>query len=71
VSEASTLQNALVPQGIRAAVPSDLEAVEALLKPLADKGVLAPRSREQLGAELQHYTLLERDGRVRRFRVRV
>ena len=40
-------------QGIRDAVPSDLEGVAALLAPLEDAGILKPRSREALLAELK------------------
>ena len=53
------------PQGIRGALPQDLRSIEALLKPLEEKGILAPRSRPQLIQDLPHFRVAERDGKVR------
>ena len=51
-------------QGIRGALPQDLRSIEALLKPLEEKGILAPRSRPQLIQDLPHFRVAERDGKV-------
>lgn len=37
----------------------DLEGVAELLAPLEQKGILKPRSREQLKAELPHFTVID------------
>lgn len=49
-------QRDLMPwQGIRDAVPGDAEGVAALLAPLEDAGILKPRTRQALLAELEWY----------------
>lgn len=50
---------------MRAAVKEDLEGIADLLAPLEQKGILKPRSREQLKAELPHYTVIEREVPIR------
>lgn len=54
----------LLAQGIRAAEPQDIVALQALLKPLEDKGILLGRSQEQLTAELHLFTVTCRESKV-------
>lgn len=49
---------------IRSATIDDVGGILALIKPLEDSGVLIQRSRESLESEIQHFTLIERDGLV-------
>ena len=49
-------------EGIRQAQPSDVRAIEELLKPLEDDGILVPRSRDQLEKDIPNCHLLTRDG---------
>lgn len=51
-------------QGIRGAVPQDLIAIQALLLPLEEKGILAPRSNAQLLSDLRFFRVAERDANV-------
>ena len=51
-------------QGIRGAVPQDLAAIQALLLPLEQKGILAPRSDAQLLSDLRFFRVAERDANV-------
>ncbi|KAK9810524.1 hypothetical protein WJX72_012135 [[Myrmecia] bisecta] len=51
-------------EGMRLAVPQDIAAIEALLKPLEDKGILLPRSRTQLLDDLHFFTVSERESKV-------
>lgn len=51
-------------QGIRGAVPQDLTAIQALLLPLEEKGILAPRSNAQLLSDLRFFRVAERDANV-------
>ena len=51
-------------QGIRGAVPQDLVAIQALLLPLEEKGILAPRSDAQLLSDLRFFRVAERDANV-------
>lgn len=51
-------------QGIRGAVPQDLTAIQALLLPLEEKGILAPRSDAQLLSDLRFFRVAERDANV-------
>ncbi|RYH17670.1 GNAT family N-acetyltransferase [archaeon] len=47
--------------GIRSAREEDLVALHAIIKPLEEQGVLAPRSREDLLAELSNTFVMVRD----------
>lgn len=51
-------------EGIRQASQVDLEAIEGLLRPLAQAGVTKARSRESLMQELHSFTVLERESEV-------
>lgn len=51
-------------QGIRAAVPQDLAAIQGLLLPLEERGVLAPRTDDQLLSDLPYFRVAERDAKV-------
>jgi len=51
-------------EGMRRASSRDLPGILALIRPLEQRGVLVPRSRERLETELEHYLVLERDGMV-------
>lgn len=51
-------------QGMRAASRDDLPGIAELLAPLEQKGILKPRTREQLKAELPHYTVIDLEARV-------
>lgn len=48
-------------EGIRRAVPADLEGIQELLAPLVERGILVPRTREQLQAEVPHFTVVEQE----------
>ena len=51
-------------QGIRGAVPQDLAAIQALLLPLEQRGILAPRTDAQLLSDLRFFRVAERDANV-------
>lgn len=51
-------------EGIRQASQMDLEAIEGLLRPLAQAGVTKARSRESLMQDLHSFTVLERESEV-------
>ena len=51
-------------EGIKPASPAHLDAIEALLAPLVAADVVLPRSREQLIADLPHFTVIERESKV-------
>ena len=51
-------------EGMRRADAGDLEAVAQLLAPLEAAGVLAPRSRAQLEADLPFFVVAEREAKV-------
>ena len=51
-------------QGIRGAVPQDLAAIQGLLLPLEERGILAPRTDEQLLTDLRYFRVAERDAKV-------
>ncbi|MDB4976393.1 MAG: N-acetylglutamate synthase [Myxococcaceae bacterium] len=51
-------------EGMRKANVRDLPGIVALIRPLERSGVLVPRSRERLEQEIDHYSVLERDGMV-------
>lgn len=49
---------------VRQASAEDAGGLLALIRPLEAAGVLVPRSREQLELEIEHYTVLMRDGLI-------
>ncbi|DBA99769.1 TPA: hypothetical protein ACH3X3_012313 [Trebouxia sp. C0006] len=51
-------------EGIRGAVPQDLASIQGLLLPLEERGVLAPRSDDQLLTDLRYFRVAERDAKV-------
>lgn len=51
-------------EGIRPAQQVDLDAIEALLRPLAQAGVTKARSRESLMQDIHSFTVLERESEV-------
>jgi amino-acid N-acetyltransferase len=51
-------------EATRDATIEDVGGVLALIKPLEEAGVLAPRSREQLELEIEHFSVMVRDGMV-------
>lgn len=51
-------------EGIRPAVPPDLQGIEELLAPLVQRGVLVQRTPQQLNEELPYFTVLEREQRI-------
>ncbi|WP_295393414.1 amino-acid N-acetyltransferase [uncultured Thiodictyon sp.] len=51
-------------EGLRSARTEDVTGILELLRPLEERGVLVPRSRERLETEIGHYFLMERDGLV-------
>ncbi len=50
--------------GLRRASADDLLGIEQLIRPLEQQGALVPRAREQLEHDLEHYTVIERDGLI-------
>lgn len=48
----------------RTATIDDVAGILKLLAPLEEKGVLVRRSREKLETEIEHFTVMERDGMV-------
>jgi len=51
-------------EGMRGANVRDLPGILELIRPLEQRGVLVPRSRERLETEIDQYFVLERDGMV-------
>lgn len=51
-------------EGMRVANVRDLPGIIALIRPLEERGVLVPRSRERLEREIDQFYVLERDGLV-------
>lgn len=49
---------------LRQARIEDVGGILQLIKPLEEKGILVKRSRERLEAEIERFTLIERDGMV-------
>ncbi len=49
---------------LRPALVRDVPGILDLLRPLEQKGVLVPRSRERLESEIGDYTVIERDGMI-------
>ena len=61
---AGTLVTADNYEGLRTATIDDIGGILELIKPLEDQGVLVKRSREQLELDVQHFTVIERDGMI-------
>lgn len=51
-------------EGCRHARPDDLQSIDALLHPLVEAGILAPRSLDDISRDLAFYYVIERDARV-------
>lgn len=51
-------------EGIRQAQAADVDAIEALLKPLTSAGITKARSRESLMRDISCFTVLEREAEV-------
>ncbi|KAK9824282.1 hypothetical protein WJX72_009159 [[Myrmecia] bisecta] len=51
-------------EGIRQALPHDLESIAALLQPLEAAGIVRPRTTAQLLADLPSFTVVEREDKV-------
>lgn len=51
-------------EGIRQAQPTDVDAIEALLKPLTSAGITKARSRDSLAQDISCFTVLEREQEV-------
>ena len=52
-------------QGIRPARQTDVAAIQELLTPLEQAGITKKRTRRDLYADLQHFTVVEREAKVR------
>ena len=59
-----TLITADIYEGTRRATVEDIGGLLELIKPLEAAGILVPRSRELLEMEIDHFTVVERDGTV-------
>ena len=59
---AGTLITAEHYNDIRPASIEDVGGIISLIKPLEEKNVLVPRSREQIELDIHHYDVIERDG---------
>jgi amino-acid N-acetyltransferase len=59
-----TLITADIYEGTRRATVEDIGGLLELIKPLEEAGILVPRSRERLEMEIDHFTVVERDGAV-------
>ena len=53
-----------LPWVIRSARVDDLNAIISLIRPLEQSGALVRRSRERLEVELEHFSLVEKDGMI-------
>ena len=51
-------------EGIRAAEPKDVEGIHTLVRPLEESNVLVTRTLGQLEKEMDHFTVIERDGSI-------
>lgn len=49
---------------IRAGTPEDVRGIIELIESLEEKGILVRRSRELLESEVEHFTVIERDGMI-------
>jgi amino-acid N-acetyltransferase len=61
---AGTLVSANPFESTRQATIEDIGGILELIQPLEDNGVLVKRSREHLEMEIDHFTVMERDGSV-------
>ena len=59
-----TMVTADLYEGTRRAVIDDIGGLLELIKPLEEAGILVPRSRERLEIEIDHFTVVERDGTI-------
>lgn len=59
-----TLINADTYEGMRQATIDDVGGILELITPLEEDGILVRRSRERLEVEINHFTVIERDGMV-------
>lgn len=59
-----TLIGAETFEGTRQATIEDVGGILELIKPLEEEGVLVRRSREQLELEIDHFTVVDRDGTI-------
>ena len=51
-------------EGMRQAQDNDISGIISLIKPLEEAGILVKRSRDQLENEIDHFTIIERDGMI-------
>lgn len=51
-------------EDVRSATIEDLAGLIELIRPLEDEGILVRRSREKLEMEIEHFTVVERDGMI-------
>ncbi len=56
--------NADIYEGLRTATIDDIGGILELITPLEENGALVRRSREQLELQINHFTVIERDGMV-------
>ena len=61
---AGTLVSAEAFEDIRQATINDVGGILELIEPLEREGLLVRRSREQLELEIDHFTVIERDGKI-------
>jgi amino-acid N-acetyltransferase len=59
-----TLISATAYEGARSATIDDVGGILELIGPLEKEGVLVRRSRERLETEIEHFTVMERDGMI-------
>lgn len=59
-----TLVTADTYEGLRTAGIEDVGGILELIRPLEDEGILVRRSRELLEMEIDHFTVIERDGTI-------
>ncbi len=59
-----TMINTDAYDGLRAATIDDIGGILELIKPLEENGALVRRSREQLELQINHFTVIERDGMI-------
>lgn len=59
-----TLISATAYEGTRSATIDDVGGILELIAPLEKEGVLVRRSRERLETEIEHFTVMERDGMI-------
>ncbi|OGS94787.1 MAG: amino-acid N-acetyltransferase, partial [Gallionellales bacterium RBG_16_56_9] len=59
-----TMINADIYEGTRCATIDDVGGLLELIKPLEEAGILEPRSRERLEIDVEHFTIVERDGMI-------